>query len=108
MKVIEDDIRKKLIEKGIKNIRIQSVLAPAWTTDWLTDGAREKLKAYGIAPPDEAADKYYLVHGTHKNIRCPRCESSNTKKVSEFGSTPCKALYQCKDCLEPFDYFKCI
>ncbi len=80
------------------------MLAPAWTTDWISERGHERLKAYGIAPPVGSAAK----PGFDKIIECPLCGSSNTKEITEFGSTACKALYQCTDCLEPFDYFKCI
>lgn len=102
MDMIAMNIRLALIEHGYHNIKVTSVLAPAWTTDWMTEAGKQKLKDYGIAPPitrsDETAD---LV------IECPQCHSINTKLISQFGSTACKALYQCNDCKEPFDYFKC-
>ncbi len=108
MKQMEDDIRKKLIEAGCETIKITTVYAPAWTTDWLSEAAKEKLRKYGIAPPEESTtDKSFLSHQP-KNITCPRCKSKNTAMVSQFGSTACKALYKCNDCLEAFDYFKCI
>lgn len=84
------------------------VLAPAWTTDWITPQGRAALEAYGIAPPLEAsADKAALL-GESKVVKCPRCGSTRTTLVSRFGSTACKALFKCDDCLEPFDYFKCL
>jgi ring-1,2-phenylacetyl-CoA epoxidase subunit PaaD len=98
------NIKLALIENGYTKIKITSVLAPAWTTDWMSEDGKRKLKAYGIAPPhsttrsDEASDRV---------VECPQCNSNNTKCISEFGSTACKALYQCNDCKEPFDYFKC-
>ena len=102
MDMIAMNIRLALIEHGYHNVKITSVLAPAWTTDWMTEAGKQKLKDYGIAPPvarsDETSD---LV------IECPQCHSYNTKLISQFGSTACKALYQCNDCKEPFDYFKC-
>lgn len=108
MKQMEDDVRKKLSENGFENIKITTVYNPAWTTDWISDEAREKLRKYGIAPPEEnTTDKSFLT-GKHKAVTCPRCKSKNTVMISQFGSTACKALYQCKDCLEAFDYFKCI
>ena len=107
MKMIEEDVVKHLKKKGLKNVTVKSVLSPAWTTDWITEEAKEKLRKYGIAPPDHAVDKASLL-GKEKFPTCPRCSSNNTKMISQFGSTPCKALYSCKDCLEPFDYFKCI
>lgn len=87
---------------------VELVLAPAWTTDWISEKGRQALIEYGITPPmAEAADKSALIHG-EKIIPCPRCTSTNTKMISQFGSTACKALFQCNDCLEPFDYFKCL
>lgn len=99
---IEEDIIKLFKEKGI-TAKVITVISPPWTTDWITDEAREKLKAYGITPPEKGADEDHL----HKPKLCPRCGSKNTKEISRFGSTLCKASYQCNDCLEPFDYFKC-
>ncbi len=102
MDMIAMDIKMRLLENGYKKIKVTSVLSPAWTTDWMSEAGKQKLKAYGIAAPntrsDEAGD---LV------IECPQCHSTNTKLISQFGSTACKALYQCIDCKEPFDYFKC-
>jgi ring-1,2-phenylacetyl-CoA epoxidase subunit PaaD len=83
------------------------VLSPPWTTDWITAAGRDKLRAYGIAPPEKGGSKRELLFG-NRSIACPRCESTNTQAVSEFGSTACKASYKCNDCLEPFEYFKCI
>ena len=108
MKQIEDDVRKKLFENGFSTIEIKTIYSPPWTTDWITPEAKEKLRKYGIAPPEHTTeDKSWLI-GKEKKIACPRCKSPKTKLVSQFGSTACKALYQCEDCLEPFDYFKCI
>ena len=105
MKQIENDIVSKLKENGVENVKLKTVFHPAWTTDWLTDEAKEKLKKYGIAPPEKfTADKGAL---TGKKKVCPHCGSENTEMVSQFGSTACKALYKCSDCKEPFDYFKC-
>lgn len=87
--------------------RIERVIAPAWTTDWISDEGREKLRAYGIAPPVAGSNSKLALFG-ETIVACPQCESENTEKLSEFGSTACKAQYRCKDCLEPFDYFKCI
>ena len=108
MKQIEDDVRKKLSENGFKNITINTIFSPPWTTDWITPEAKEKLRTYGIAPPEHSTDDKGWLTGKTKTIACPRCKSQNTKLISQFGSTACKALYQCQDCLEPFDYFKCI
>jgi ring-1,2-phenylacetyl-CoA epoxidase subunit PaaD len=102
MDMIAMNIRLALIEAGYKKIKITSVLSPAWTTDWMSETGKEKLKAYGIAPPTTRSDvPSDLV------VECPQCHSTNTKLLSEFGSTACKALYQCNDCKEPFDHFKC-
>ena len=98
--LITQMIREKLDEYGYENVGIKNQLAPVWTTDWITDAAKAKLKAYGIDPPAASGNQEALA-------TCPRCSSTNTKLISEFGSTPCKALYACKDCLEPFDRFKC-
>lgn len=109
MKVFEQDIISKLNEKGFEKVTIKTVLSPAWTTDWISDEAKEKLRAFGIAPPiNGTEDKGVLFSEGPKNIACPNCNSTNTKLKSQFGSTACKALYTCYDCLEPFDYFKCI
>ena len=108
MKQIEDDVRKKLSENGFITIEIKTIFSPAWTTDWITPEAKEKLRKYGIAPPENSTEDKSWLTGKEKKIACPRCKSINTKLISQFGSTACKALYQCQDCLEPFDYFKCI
>jgi ring-1,2-phenylacetyl-CoA epoxidase subunit PaaD len=108
MKHIEDDVRKKLIENGFTTVKINMVFSPAWTTDWLTEEAKNKLQKYGIAPPEHSTEDKSWLTGKPKSVTCPRCKSKNTRLISQFGSTACKALYQCQDCLEPFDYFKCI
>lgn len=102
MDVISMDIRLKLLEQGFKNIIIKTVLHPAWTTDWMTDSGKQKLKEYGIAAPQYSSD-----YKGAEIIPCPQCQSEHTQLLSQFGSTACKALYQCQDCKEPFDYFKC-
>lgn len=107
MNTIESDIIKCLEEDGYENVEVKTVLQPAWTTDWLTENGRTQLKAYGIAPPQGSTSKRSLFL-EDETVPCPQCESKNTILVSEFGSTACKAQYKCKDCLEPFDYFKCI
>lgn len=108
MDVISMNIRLALMEAGIKNAVIRQVLSPAWTTDWMSEAGKEKLKAYGIAPPQyKAVVCEPELFGKEEAIQCPRCNSYNTRLVSQFGSTACKALYQCNDCHEPFDYFKC-
>ena len=107
MDVIGDDIKKAMKAAGFE-AKVNLVLAPAWTTDWITPKGRKALEDYGIAAPLEAeADKEVLL-GNKKLVKCPQCGSFNTKLVSQFGSTACKALFQCEDCLEPFDYFKCL
>ena len=107
MRVIEEDIETVCKENNIRLQSIETVLSPAWTTDWLTESGKEKLKAYGIAPPVDEVDKSVLF-GKPTVVPCPKCNSVNTKMISQFGSTACKAHYQCNDCLEPFDYFKCL
>lgn len=104
---IEKSVVDALNEHGIADVRIERRLSPPWTTDWITADGREKLRAYGIAPPEEGAGKRSVLHGA-RPIACPRCESTSTALVSEFGSTACKAAYRCEACLEPFEYFKCI
>jgi ring-1,2-phenylacetyl-CoA epoxidase subunit PaaD len=108
MKRMEDDIRSVLKTNGIENLKITTVYSPAWTTDWISEHAKEKLRVYGIAPPEKTTEDKSWLTGKSKIVLCPRCKSKNTKLISQFGSTACKALYQCQDCLEPFDYFKCI
>ncbi len=107
MDVIADDIKSAFKEKGFE-AKVNLILSPAWTTDWITPKGREALEKYGIASPlSEDADKEALL-GNKKLIKCPQCGSFNTKLVSQFGSTACKALFKCEDCFEPFDYFKCL
>lgn len=108
MKRMESDIMDSLKVNGITKAKIKTVYSPAWTTDWINDEAKEKLRVYGIAPPEKTTEDKSWLTGKSKMVKCPRCKSENTKLVSQFGSTACKALYQCNDCLEPFDYFKCI
>ena len=104
---IESSIIASLEDHGLQNVSVSRVLSPPWTTDWITADGREKLRAYGIAPPAGSASKMALL-GDTKSISCPRCGTSKTSLVSEFGSTACKASYKCDECLEPFEYFKCI
>jgi ring-1,2-phenylacetyl-CoA epoxidase subunit PaaD len=108
MDVISMNIRMMLLSNGYKNISIIQTLSPAWTTDWMTENGKQKLKAYGIAPPNA---KQQLCNNelfaADEAVECPHCHSYHTQRISEFGSTACKALYQCRDCREPFDYFKC-
>ena len=105
--VIEQSVVDALQDRGIEDVEIKRVLSPPWTTDWITDGGRDKLRQYGIAPPEHGAGKRTLLRG-NRPIACPRCGSTTTECVSEFGSTACKASYKCGECLEPFEYFKCI
>ena len=107
METIEQDIAVKLKKEAISSYEIHTSIAPAWTTDWMSEAGKNKLKDYGIAPPQDEADKSVLF-GDPLIVRCPHCDSSDTKLVSQFGSTACKAHYQCKKCREPFDYFKCL
>ncbi len=107
MDVIGEDIIAAFQEKNMK-AKVDLVLSPAWTTDWITSRGRKALEEYGIAAPlEEEADKEALL-GNKKIVKCPQCASTNTKMISQFGSTACKAMFQCEDCLEPFDYFKCL
>ncbi len=123
--VIAQSIRDTLLAHGVTRMRLTTQIAPAWTTDWLSDAGRRKLREYGIAPPTEQAISISAIgRGPRPNfeagrglpgtsaqiaasVACPRCGSDHTERTSQFGSTPCKALYRCLDCLEPFDYFKC-
>ena len=108
MDTIKMQIRMVLLQHGYNNIEVNTVLSPAWTTDWMTEDGRNKLKAYGIAPPQYAArNELTTALFSEAGVSCPRCNSHNTHLVSRFGATSCKSLYQCDDCLEPFDYFKC-
>ena len=104
---IEEDIRRALRENGIDTLTIRTTLSPAWTTDWISESGREKLRAHGIAPPHSAkAMDAHRINLFSRSIACPLCGSEATERLSEFGSTACKALYRCLDCREPFDYFK--
>ena len=97
-RIINLDIETALRDRGIEQITLKRQLSPAWTTDWLSESGKAKLEAYGIAPPQAAGGP----------SKCPHCQSAAVEKISQFGSTPCKAQWRCTDCLEPFDYFKCI
>jgi ring-1,2-phenylacetyl-CoA epoxidase subunit PaaD len=103
---ITASIRHALDAAGLPHMRIETALAPAWTTDWISAPGRAKLLAYGIAPPEDAAGR--LAKRDSAPATCPQCGSANTSEISRFGSTPCKALWRCTDCAEPFDRFKCI
>jgi ring-1,2-phenylacetyl-CoA epoxidase subunit PaaD len=107
MDVISDDIIAAFENEGMK-AKVELILSPAWTTDWITTKGRKALEEYGIAAPlNEHADKEALL-GNKKIVKCPQCSSTNTILVSQFGSTACKAFFKCEDCKEPFDYFKCL
>lgn len=105
MGMIEDDIKARLRERSVFPVVVKMVNEPAWTTEWMSDQAKEKLRQYGIAPPVKLVCSNLKFE--QNNIPCPRCESKNTVMLSRFGSTACKALYKCSDCKEPFEYFKC-
>jgi len=109
MKVMEEDILSTLKEKGFQNITIKTVFSPAWTTDWMSEETKSKLKTYGIAPPEKlAAEQIFpFLSDKKKTIACPYCNSENTVLKSQFGSTVCKALYFCNNCTQPFEHFKC-
>lgn len=107
MDMIESMVKEKLLASGFLNVLVTLVYKPAWTTDWMNAQTKEKLRAFGIAPPvGKVLSKKSLL--ANETVACPQCRSENTKIKSMFGSTACKALYTCSDCLEPFDYFKCI
>lgn len=107
MAYIEMMVRDAALGTGFRYAEVKTVLAPAWTTDWLSDAGRDKLKAIGIAPPAEQSTSKKSLLGIDPVVACPRCGSEQTEILSQFGSTACKALYRCSDCAEPFDYFKC-
>jgi ring-1,2-phenylacetyl-CoA epoxidase subunit PaaD len=104
MDAIREDLEKAFGEAGFGRVRVNLVLSPAWTTDWMSESGKAKLEEYGIAPPTGKGHRGPVTLGL--TVKCPRCHSLNTRELSRFGSTSCKALYQCRDCLEPFDYFK--
>src|SRR6476469_5878802 len=107
MDVISMDIRLKLIEHGFRNVHIPQQLSPAWTTDWMTESGKQKLKAFGIAPPNPKQQFCKTELLAEEAVQCPRCNSYHTQLVSQFGSTACKSMYRCLDCREVFDHFKC-
>lgn len=108
MDMIRMNIRLALLQQGLQNIHIETTLSPAWTTDWMSEAAKDKLKSYGIAPPLPQQQVCSIeAFQREEAVPCPRCHSYHTHLISRFGATACKALYQCDDCLEPFDYFKC-
>ena len=108
MDVIRINIRMALLQHGYENVKVTTVLSPAWTTDWMSEAGKEKLQAYGIAPPlPRQTVCSPELFSMDEGIQCPHCRSYNTRMISRFGSTACKSLYQCNECMEPFDYFKC-
>lgn len=107
MDVISMDIRLKLIERGHRNVTIQQRLSPAWTTDWMSAEGKEKLRAFGIAPPNPKQQFCATEMFAEEAVACPHCGSHDTALISQFSSTACKAMYRCNDCKEAFDYFKC-
>lgn len=111
MNAIELEIHKKLKEKGLHDVKVRTDFKESWTTDWMTDYARRKLKDYGIAPPEDsdASDDFLTsLKGSQKVVPCPYCDSLDTELQSEFGSTACKSQYYCHNCDQPFEHFKCI
>jgi ring-1,2-phenylacetyl-CoA epoxidase subunit PaaD len=107
MDVIAMDIRLKFIEKGYRDVKISQQLSPAWTTDWMSEEGKQKLQAFGIAPPNPKQQFCTSEMFKEESVQCPHCRSWHTGVISQFGSTPCKAMYRCYDCKETFDYFKC-
>jgi ring-1,2-phenylacetyl-CoA epoxidase subunit PaaD len=108
---MRDDVRAALLGAGYSQVDVSMVLSPAWTTDWMSEDGKRKLREYGIAPPNGTAPvRGGPVHGERVTLRmavkCPRCDSLDTRELARFGSTSCKALYECRSCLEPFDFFK--
>jgi len=109
MKVIENAIVSTLKEKGFENVSVETIFSPPWTTDWLTEEAKQKLKECGIAPPEKGGKLNWMpFSNANKNVSCPFCDSLKTDLTSEFGSTACKSLYYCNNCQQPFEHFKCI
>jgi ring-1,2-phenylacetyl-CoA epoxidase subunit PaaD len=108
MRVIEDEIVAALDRHGLPNVRVRTVYSPAWTTDWMGEGAKAKLEAYGIAPPGRADSELVTLRRSSRVVRCPYCKSLETVLQSEFGATACKAIYTCSSCRQPFELFKAI
>ena len=108
MKHMEREIQERIGLRCALPLQIETVYFPPWTTAWIRPEARNKLQAYGIAPPEEETEQKAALLGIENKVLCPRCKTKETKMVSQFGSTACKALYQCLSCMEPFDYFKCL
>ena len=108
MSAIATAIKFALVGRGFKAVKVTETFSPAWTTDWMTEAGKQKLTNYGIAPPVVKARIDTLLFQNHPSVACPQCGSENTELLSEFGSTACKSLMRCNNCLEPFDYFKCL
>lgn len=106
--VIASDITNALVDAGFKDVAVDLLLSPAWTTDWITEDGHNKLREYGIAPPVRGTASKMTLFGDDPVVACPKCGDKDTEMVSAFGSTPCKAHYKCRACAEPFDYFKCL
>jgi ring-1,2-phenylacetyl-CoA epoxidase subunit PaaD len=109
MKMIADEIILALQNSGLENVEVKTVLNPAWTTDWMNEAAKQRLKEFGISPPNKVQmTDLFQIRFENEKIPCPYCNSNNTNKTSEFSSTACKSLHYCKECLQAFEYFKCI
>jgi ring-1,2-phenylacetyl-CoA epoxidase subunit PaaD len=108
MRMIGLEVEAALDRAGLGPARVATALSPPWTTDWLSEAGREKLRAYGVAPPVGVSGGRRALFGEAPAVACPRCGSADTERVSEFGSTACKSLHRCRACLEPFDHFKCV
>lgn len=106
--LIGQEVERAIRDHGVQRVRLETQISPPWTTDWISEAGRERLKNFGIVPPPHVRHLAERRGGTAAAAECPRCGSTDTVRVSEFGSTPCKALYKCRDCLEPFDLFKCL
>lgn len=108
MDMIAANIKMEMMASGFSKVKVELVISPAWTTDWMTEKGKQQLKEYGIAPPNPRQQVCNdQLFAPDEAVQCPHCGSWHTRRISEFGSTACKALYQCEDCHEPFDYFKC-
>lgn len=109
MRAIENEIAAGLVAKGINNFKITTIISPAWSTDWMSEDGKRKLKEYGIAPPSQSTEEHLkaLISGMKQPVSCPFCNSTNTRLTSPFGSTACKALHYCDGCHQPFEEFKC-
>lgn len=109
MRTISEDIIAELKSEGIEGVDVRLVLSPAWTTDWMSESGKKKLKEYGIAPPSQSTEEHLaaMMSGKKKSVQCPFCNSTHTRLTSPFGSTACKALHYCDDCRQPFEEFKC-